>query len=371
MKPMQVAIRTDASTTIGSGHLMRCLTLAAALREHGCRVRFVTREHRGHLATTIESRGFECERLPATETWDVGSGDTPAAKYAHWLGCSQDDDARETAERLGDGASVDWLIVDHYALDAQWESRMRASAQRIMVIDDLANRRHDCDLLLDQNLYVNRETRYASCVPCGCDLLLGPRYALLSADFSRQRALVESKQIVAPYRILVFFGGVDATDEASRFLHAWAHIRRPDLSADIVTGIGNPHAAALAQCASKLPRVRVHRHLENMAHMMAQADYAFGACGATNWERFCTGLNSTLTGVAENQLPLAQDLAALGLIDYLGDWQHASVAAYELALTDLDPAAESLLCRRARIMEQVDGHGVQRVVRRLTDNGVD
>jgi UDP-2,4-diacetamido-2,4,6-trideoxy-beta-L-altropyranose hydrolase len=369
MKPVQVAIRVDASSTIGSGHMMRCMTLAAALLEHGCRVRFVTREHEGHLAAMIESRGFDCVRLPIA---GKPRGDSmPAGIYAQWLGCSQEDDARETAASLGGGDPVDWLIVDHYALDAQWESRMRSHARHVMVIDDLANRQHDCDLLLDQNLYVNRETRYSALVPQDCDLLLGPHHALLSPEFARQRTSVEAKRFAAPYRILVFFGGVDATGEGSRFLHAWARVGREDLSADFVTGIGNPHATALTEFAATLPRVRVHRHLHSMASMMAEADYAFGACGATNWERFCTGLNSTLTGVAENQLPLARDLAALGLVDYLGDWRQASVGSYERALADLDPGAQRLLQRRAHILTEVDGHGARRVVERLTNTGAD
>ncbi len=295
----------------------------------------------------------------------------PADIYAQWLGCSQEDDARDTAAILGGGEPVDWLIVDHYAVDAQWESRMRAHARHIMVIDDLANRHHDCDLLLDQNLYVDRETRYTAFVPQGCDLLLGPRHALLSPDFARQRASVKAKRFAAPYRILVFFGGVDATGEASRFLQAWARVGRDDLSADIVTGIGNPRATALAEFAATLPRVQVHRHLHSMARMMAEADYAFGACGATNWERFCTGLNSTLTSVAENQLPLARDLAALGLVDYLGDWRQASVESYEHALAELDPGAQRLLQRRARILAEVDGYGARRIVERLTNTGAD
>lgn len=370
MKSLQVVIRTDASTEIGSGHVMRCVTLATALRERGCHVRFITREHPGHLAGFIESRGFECARLPAPEVRYAETGEPPGKSYAEWLGCSQIDDARETTDRLANDLEVDWLIVDHYALDAQWESRLRMRAARIMVIDDLADRGHDCDLLCDQNLYLNLDTRYAVHVPSGCDLLLGPRYALLSEGFARQRAFVESRRFAAPYRVLVFFGGVDATDETSRFLQAWRRVRRDDLIADIVTGIGNPRAAEIAAGAADLPGVRVHAHLSNMPQMMAHSDYAFGACGATNWERFCTGLNSTLTSVAENQLQLAQDLAAQGLVEYLGDWRQALVDTYEQALTNLDPTAESMKQRRSRIMAQVDGYGVQRVVQRLMDIGV-
>lgn len=369
MTRMQVAIRTDASVKIGSGHLMRCLTLAAGLRERGAEVTFITREHRGHLASVIDARGFACHRLLAAEA-SADARNAHSTEHAQWLGCTQDEDALETEARLRDIGTVDWLIVDHYALDIRWESRLREHVRHIMSIDDLADRRHDCDVLLDQNLYTDFDTRYQSLVPPECVTLLGPRYALLSSDFARHRVLAESKRIEAPYRLLVFFGGVDATDETGKFLQAWAAVPRSDLIADVVIGASNPRADRLIDLASKLVGVHVYRHVSNMAEMMVQADYAFGASGVTNWERFCTGLNSTITGVAHNQLVLARDIAAFDLIDYLGDWRQTTVATYEHALMDLEPDARKFVERRIRILERVDGQGVQRVVRQLTENGV-
>lgn len=363
MTSMRIAIRTDASINIGSGHLMRCLTLAGSLRERGCDVRFIMREHPGHLVAAVEAQGFVCHRLPTAAIGTVQAGTTHAA----WLGCSQDEDARGSAEYLRGRGIVDWLIVDHYALDANWETRMRAHARCILAIDDLADRQHDCDAVLDQNLYADYEARYQTRVPSGCVPLLGPRYALLAPGFARQRATVAERRFVAPYRILAFFGGVDATNETGKFLSAWAELARTDLSADVVIGARHPHADALLASAAPLANVRMHRHVADMADMMAQSDYAFGASGVTNWERFCTGLNSTLTSVAYNQLALANDLTDLDLVDYLGDWRDTDEAAYAQSLMRLDPASSAMMQRRARIMALVDGLGTHRVVQHLME----
>lgn len=367
---MRVVIRTDASIKIGSGHLMRCLSLADGLRDRGARVTFITREHTGHLSAVIEARGFSCRRMRAAET-SMNAGYPHTTGHAHWLGCTQDEDAQDTEVMMREIGTVDWLIVDHYALDIRWERGLRKHARHIMVIDDLADRRHDCDILLDQNLYADFETRYRPLMPRECVALLGPRYALLSSDFARQRGFAEFKQIASPYRLLVFFGGVDATDETGKFLQAWAAVRRSDLVATVVIGATNPRADSLTDLASQLAGIQVHRHVTNMAEMMVQADYAFGASGVTNWERFCAGLNSTITSVASNQLVLARDLAAFGLIHYLGDWRRTSVATYERALLELDPAAEEFVQRRTRILNWVDGQGVPRVLRQMTENGVE
>ncbi|MFJ1258963.1 UDP-2,4-diacetamido-2,4,6-trideoxy-beta-L-altropyranose hydrolase [Cupriavidus sp. CuC1] len=362
MKQLRAVIRVDASIKIGSGHLMRCLTLANELRAQGVQVEFITREHRGNLVATILTQRFACHILPSHSTTSRED-----AAHAAWLGCSQEEDCSDTKEILSHSGAVDWLIVDHYAIDAGWETPMRQCARNIMVIDDLADRLHDCDLLLDQNLYANLDQRYSKIVPAACAQLLGPGYALISPDFARQRELALAKKDHAPYRLLVFFGGVDATDETGKFLQAWGDCTRPTMIADVIIGASNPRAQCLAEKAAALAGIRLHPHVSNMAEMMAQADYAFGASGVTNWERFCIGLNSTIVGVAQNQLKLAEHLAAFGLIEYLGDWRQTSALVYERVLANLAPRSENLAQRRKQIMAQVDGQGTYRVVQRLTE----
>ena len=172
---MRVVFRADASVTIGTGHVMRCLTLAEALRKAGAEVAFVCRELDGNLAGLIEARGFDVHVLPPLE---------PPTDPLTWTAAHWHEDAAQTASFLKTRA--DWLVVDHFALEHRWEKEMREHANRLMVIDDLADRVHDCDLLLDQN-YLQEPARYDTLVPAHCRKLLGPAYALLRDEFRRAR----------------------------------------------------------------------------------------------------------------------------------------------------------------------------------------
>jgi UDP-2,4-diacetamido-2,4,6-trideoxy-beta-L-altropyranose hydrolase len=178
---MNITIRTDASTRIGLGHLVRCRTLATALRDQGATVRFICRAHPGHQIAALRADGLDVTALPAPPDQEAADGD-----YAAWLGVPQAQDAAETIAALA-ADRPDWLIVDHYGLDVDWEQALRPHVGRILVIDDLANRRHDGDLLLDQNYAPAGTTRYQGLLPPGARTLLGPAYALLRPEYAQHR----------------------------------------------------------------------------------------------------------------------------------------------------------------------------------------
>ena len=171
---MHLAIRVDATARMGTGHFMRCLTLADSARAAGAHVRVVSRDLPVHLRAMVSERGHEFAALPDRPP---SRGTNLGETYARWLGVSPAEDAASTIDALADRV-WDWLVADHYALDASWETALRRSVTRILVIDDLANRAHDCDILLDQNLCTEPAVRYQHRVSAGCQLLLGPRYAL-------------------------------------------------------------------------------------------------------------------------------------------------------------------------------------------------
>lgn len=175
---MNVYFRADAAALIGAGHVMRCLTLAAQLRRRGAAVTFICREFAGNLCDFIARQGFAVRRLA------VAAGAEPTAAQDTWLGADWRRDAREVREILASQAQpADWLVVDHYAIDWHWERTVRPMVRRLLVIDDLANRRHVCDVLLDQNLHRDAAGRYDGLLPVHCRRLLGPRYALLRPEF--------------------------------------------------------------------------------------------------------------------------------------------------------------------------------------------
>lgn len=360
---MNIAFRVDASLKIGSGHVMRCLTLADALRSAGAQCHFICRDHTGNMAGLIASRGFKVSLLPAS------GGDTSTCRleaetrHAVWLRTDWMSDAEQARGCLG-SIPVDWLIVDHYAIDARWEQEMRPLCRRLMVIDDLADRQHDCDLLLDQNLYEAMETRYDKMVPAGCKKLLGPTYALLRPEFSIARKGLRHRTGQVS-RVLVSFGGADPTNETEKTLLALAGIGEGRIEVDVVVGGGNPHKERIEEFCSSREGFRCHCMVDNMAELMAAADVAIGAGGATTWERCAVGLPSLVTVLAENQLALVEHAARQGLLFYLGQAQAVTPKMIQDSLEVFALSPQSLQSYSTRGLATVDAEGVQRVVRTL------
>ena len=317
---MNICFRVDSSTLMGSGHVMRCLTLADALRQHGAEVTFVCREHPGNLINLIENKGYPVARLqPSTPEYDAAPDDVA---HAAWLCASWLKDSSDTIAAMGE-TLPEWLIVDHYAIDYRWERKLRPYANRIMVIDDIADRPHDCDLLLDQNLYQNMETRYDNLVPSECKKMLGPTYALIRPEFvyARNKNRQRDGQV---RRVLVFFGGVDPTNETEKALIALSGITVRQFEVDVVVGSGNFHKEQIKNFCEAHVEFHYHCQVDNMAELMVAADLAIGGGGATTWERCFLGLPAIVLIVAENQAQTTTTVAKRGAICCLGHCSHVS-----------------------------------------------
>jgi len=243
------------------------------------------------------------------------------------------DDAAQTKAALTDSARTDWLIVDHYGLDRSWESAMRPFVRRIMVIDDLADRPHDCDVLLDQNYYKNLEHRYEGLVPEHCLKLLGPTYALLRPEFFEARRHLRQRDGLVR-RILVFLGGGDSQNVTSKVIEAIALTSHPEIVLDVVIGSTNPHHEQIAALCSLRRNARLHIQVENMAALMALADLSIGAGGATTWERCLLGLPTLTVVFAANQEQTTIDLADTGAIRYIGWADNVSISELAEAIDD-------------------------------------
>ena len=314
---MKVAFRTDATSQIGTGHFMRCLTLADALKQRGVHTRFISRGLPSHLRDMLTSKNISLVSLDNNATTSI----IDELAHSHWLGVSQAQDAQETLQALSD-RSWDWLVVDHYALDARWESVLRGTAKKILVVDDIADRLHDCDVLLDQNFYTDMQTRYIGKVPPHCQLLLGPHYALLRDEFRKLREQVKPR-IGAVKRILVFFGGVDADNYTGRIVDVLSEMRISDLQVDVVIGTQHPCRIEIeTQCAEQ--GYSCHVQTNRMAELMAIADLAIGAGGSATLERCSMGLPSIIFVLAANQSKAAKDLDMAGVLINLGDFRQVS-----------------------------------------------
>ncbi|OVZ59871.1 UDP-2,4-diacetamido-2,4,6-trideoxy-beta-L-altropyranose hydrolase [Pigmentiphaga sp. NML030171] len=360
-----IAFRADASLNIGTGHVMRCLTLADALRDEGYSSLFICREHPGNLIDIIRQRGYEAVALPYQGTVTAVPSSVPSPIHAAWLGSDWETDAQQTQAALAN-VNTSWLVVDHYSLDSRWENRFRTSIPHLLVIDDLADRSHDCDLLLDQNLG-RRWEDYSAHVPPGCVVLTGPDYVLLRPEFHLARSFGLRRRTQPDFKhLLITMGGIDKGNVTAEVLSALRLCPLPsDARITIVMGSRSPWLEAVRQAATELPwHTEVKVDVNNMAELMANSDLAIGAAGSTAWERCCVGLPSIMVVLADNQLIIAQMLSHAG-----GAFTIESAAAIAIKLPDIltqlvnDAALRQATAAAASRI--VDGEGVRRVIQAM------
>ena len=310
--PLVIAFRVDASIQIGNGHVIRCLTLADELNRKGHTCFFICREHRGHLGNLIAGKGYDITLLPQPPHTAASHAEGgTACDSSLWLGVPWEVDAAQTLDLVAP-LGVDWLVVDHYSLDIAWERVLADTVDNVMVIDDLANRSHQCKLLLDQNLG-RVAVDYDGLLPDSCHRLIGPRYALLRPEFSsfRERSL-QRRQNPTLKRILISLGGVDRTNITCRVLEVLEQSALPsDTELDIIIGATAPYLDRIRQLAAQSRfKVAVNVDVEDVAERMCLADLSIGAAGGTSWERCCMGLPAVLVILAENQISGAKALEA-------------------------------------------------------------
>lgn len=328
LKPDHVIFRVDASVQIGSGHVMRCLTLAGQLHKHGARISFICRDLPGNLSEFVRAKGYAVYLLEMKDSSVESIHDEIAGRqqlqHADWLTVSQDEDAmqvRAILDALPD--KIDLLVVDHYALDMEWEQQVSHCVNRILVIDDLADRSHVCQMLLDQNLYMNMTQRYLSLVPGHCKLFLGPQHALLREEFYEAKKILRSRD-GSISNIFVFYGGSDPTNETLKALRAIQKTDLTGVSVHVVVGSSNPQKPVIEEYVSQMDQVRFYGHVDHISELMSEADLALGAGGSTTWERCMLGLPSLVTVVAENQREMTEAVATTGAITNLGWYQEVT-----------------------------------------------
>lgn len=359
---MNVAFRTDASLQIGTGHVMRCLTLADALQVAGAHCYFICRKHPGNLIAQIRQRGFMVRELPADiEVLVTDELATEAQSiYAAWLGANWATDAAQTKVGVG-AAAVDWLIVDHYAIDARWEQALRPSCRKLMVIDDLANRPHHCDILLDQN-YGSMQEQYLKLVPDYCKMLVGSNYALLRPEFSKWREFSLKRRKSPEFKkLLITLGGVDPDNITGEILNQLKQSNLPkDIEITVILGANAPHLTNVQTLAQTMGyKTIVKANVSNMAEIIANADLAIGAAGTTTWERCSLGLPTLLLGISQNQVQAKKTFRSLGFtfIDLYSDDPNKGVEIFaEINYLDLI---------NQKVNITIDGKGASRVVEHI------
>ena len=345
MNLARAVFRVDASLQIGTGHVMRCLTLANGLAKHGVISTFLCRDHDGHLADTIRSNGHSVHMLDRRSTRESDG------KTAHsaWLGTTIQNDAMECREVVAE-RSPDVLVVDHYALDASWREALTYGAP-LFALDDLADRPIDADVLLDQNLG-RLESDYDGLLPPSARRLIGPQYALLRPEFAQRRDASLTRRHGRIERVLVALGGVDQDNATSDILRALARL---DIEIDVVLGATAPHVKEVTELA-QYQGATVHIATNQIATLMHKADLAIGGAGTTSWERCALGLPTIVLVLADNQRAAADALAATGAAWVIHSAEETGEAIRYLG-------QEKRLLDMAKCTSHVtDGRGLSRVL---------
>lgn len=352
---MRVIFRADSATSIGGGHVMRCLSLAQELKDRDIQVGFVSRNLPGNLISLLQEKDIPVSILPAPtmalpQTFD---------DYGAWLGVMQVQDSIQTIEALG-GEKADWLIVDHYGLDIEWERDLRFYCDKLMVIDDLANRKHHCDVLLDQNYSMGSGKRYETLVPPSCNILLGPSYALLRKEFEWLRQNQEPKTGELNF-FLVFFTLGDDQGETLKAMKGILLFNKAR-QVDVVIGDANPDKNSIKEMCA-IQQWNYHCQVEYMPTLIARADLIIGGGGSSNWERCALGVPALVVTMAENQAAITHALDDAGAVINLGSNVNVQPNDYANTLKAITPRRLKSLSENASRL--VDARGVQRIVKIL------
>lgn len=351
----RVLIRADAGQGTGYGHIVRCMTIARVLTSHDVDVVVAVREPSEDVIARVHQAGARVHRM---------RGSHPAGRAVLAPDVQRSDALAALAhDDLSEDDGWDVVIVDHYRLDAVWENEARTYARCLVAIDDLADRHHDVDVLVDHNWYGDgTANRYQRLVPSHTVQLLGPRYCLLDAAYATQRATRRDVQR-PPRRLLVNFGGTDAAGQT--MTAALAALSHTDLRVEIVVGSPAAVSEQLAELAASENRVTLHIAQPNLASLLAQVDLVIGASGTGTWERMCMGVPSIVTTVNESQSGVTRALSQakacvwLGVAANVGEEDYANALTQAISGDEISP------------LEVVDGFGSARVALRLMDSGLE
>jgi UDP-2,4-diacetamido-2,4,6-trideoxy-beta-L-altropyranose hydrolase len=333
----RVVFRADASPQIGGGHIVRCLA----------------------LADRLAAEGWTCTFAVSSETLGSVPALASSRHHVHVVECLAD------AAFLSALGPVDLLVVDHYGLDESLEAPCREMVRAILVIEDLANRKHHAEILVDATFGRTKDD-YRELVPPDCRLLLGPDYALLRPEFAATRSAALARRSESQLqRILVCMGNSDPHDVTSLALDAIDRCGRP-FDVDVVLGSASPNRDAVA-VRLRGARHRLHVDSRDVAGLMREADVAISSCGTIAWERCVLGLPAVAVITADNQRVIAQNLANAGAIVLAGAWDEVTANHLHASLARLAAAPERLGAMASAAAKICDGDGTRRVSRAVAE----
>ena len=334
-------IRVDASPEIGIGHIMRCLTLAQELKNNFDKIIFLTRKDSGDFTETIMKNEFEVIFIPTNNDSDIIKN--LITTYSE---------------------NKNFLLIDHYDVDSNFESSLKNIFEKIFVIDDLANRKHDCDLLIDQNYYRDLNHRYKKLIQNDTITLLGSKYAIIRPEFRNinKKTIKKNSQIK---KILVSFGGSDPTNECKKALDALCSIENNQFEIVAIVGIYNNKFERLKKLYEKYSNIKIYRHVNDLSQLMLNSDLFIGAGGTTTWERFYMGLPSIVIVISDDQKESIEFLSDMGHIINLGLAKNVTSKTYVQTLQKLN--SDLIYNMSLNNQKLVDGNGSNRIKKQIIE----
>lgn len=338
-------VLVDASQKIGSGHLMRCLTLTRELSSIFNKIIFITSKQSKSIMNNIQN-DFKIIYIDFMEKIQLGNFQDELKII------------KESLQKYSD--EENFLLIDHYEIDFNFESSLKDIFMKIFVIDDLANRKHYCDLLIDHGYYKNQDQRYEKLVSKKTIKLLGPKYAIIKPEFRNKNSYQKEYSVK---NILITFGSVDSTNECEKILDAICMVDYNKYVINVIAGTYNPNFYNLEKKYKKYENIKIFRHTQKMEDLMANSDLCIGAGGTTTFERFCSGLPSIVTIVANNQKDGVEYLANMGYLINLGLAKDVTIDSYVRCIKNLD--SQILHSMSLKIQNLIDGLGCSRIKKEI------
>jgi len=345
MKPL--IIRADASPEIGTGHVMRCLSLAEAWQDTGGEVFFVSACDAPALEVRLKKEGIQILHI-SQKSGTIG-------------------DADETA-RIAHEHGADWIVVDGYHFGAEYQKTIKDSGLSLLFIDDYGHADHYyADIVLNQNIYADMSF-YQHYEPY-TRFLLGTKYALIRKEFLKWSGWHRDIPNVAR-KILVTLGGSDPANVTLKVIDAVRTVDLDGLEVVVVVGGTNPHFDLIHETVKDLSNFTLIKNAENMPELMAWADIAISAGGSTCWELAFLGTPFITISIADNQKPVMLTLSTQKAAINLGDGHTLNKKEISDQLKEVIKSTDLRLNLSENSKKLVDGEGMSRVCMNINSDPI-
>lgn len=348
--------RADASSEIGTGHVMRCLAIAEELISRGKKASFVCEQIPNDLVIKLDEKNIPLLKISPPAKVNFNANDI----YSRWLTASEEDDAQACLKVMTD---IEGVFVDHYAIGKTWEELILKRCQNLMVMDDLCNRPHHCQNLVDYNVYAG-EKDYSRWVSKTTSLLTGSLYAPIRRDLQALRPQVKNHRGQVK-SVVISFGGADQAGHTLRAVEGLAQAQLRPEKVRVILNPSSPTQAAVQSLCEKMG-YKLSAPTANIGQVLLESDLALGAGGVSQVERSFLGVPSLITFIAENQALLSQSMSALGICKLLGDGSAMTAYSWAQEIDIHSQNFEWLTVTQTKGLQLFDGQGCARIVNSFT-----